>query len=116
MAPRIHNLEMRRGDTPIWRLTATYPDGTPFPLAGLTLRLVCRVAVADAAPLFTLAAGSGITVIDAAGGVFEAVPPASATSGLTATTHAVYEVEASGGGRTHTLIAGRLSIIADVAR
>lgn len=115
-------LEMRRGDTPIWDVAVTETvDGvtSPFDLTGATLYFTAKQSLGEADPgLFQLTNGAGITVTDAAGGLATIQPARDDTSGLTADWRGFWDVQVSRDGteQTHTVLNGTLLIVRDVTR
>lgn len=89
-------LKMKRGDTPIWDVAVTTPDGAPFDLTGYTPWFTAKRAIEDADPgVFQLTTGAGITVTDAAGGLLSIQPRRADTSGLSQDVKLIVDVQLS---------------------
>lgn len=111
-------LEMRRGDTPIWELAVT-EDGAAFNLTGATLYFTAKLALDDADPgVFQLTNSAGITITDAAAGEAEIQPRRADTNALTSDVTLFWDVQVSiaGSSETFTVLNGTLVIRRDVTR
>ena len=115
-------LEMRRGDTPLWDLAVVDADGDPLDLSGWTVRMTAKTSVdqPDADAVFQLSTVDGtIVVTDAAGGLATMQPARDDTSGLTADTACFWDVQIARDGapdETFTVASGTLLIVRDITR
>lgn len=118
-------LTLRRGDTTGWDLAVVDTAGAPFNLAGCTLYFTAKrlLTDADAAAVFQLTNGAGITITDAAGGLARITPRRADTSSLTEDVRLFVDVQISRGtDETYTVwpVAddwpGELIITRDVTR
>jgi hypothetical protein len=117
---------MKRGDTPIWDVAVTNPDGTPFDLTGYVAYFTAKRLITDADPgVFQLSVGAGITVTSAIGGLLAIQPPRTATNTLTEDVRLFVDVqisETAGALQTFTVWPsdddwpGELVIVRDVTR
>jgi hypothetical protein len=113
---------LRRGDTPIWRIVVTDYDGSPFNLAGYTIRMTAKRDVndSDADAVFQLSTTDGtITITDAAGGIAQAQPERSSTDTLTNDIAVYWDVQLAEDGApnvTYTVDNGTLQIVRDITR
>ena len=101
-----HNLEMVRGDTLLFHLTA---EG--FDQAATQVTMTCRRG--DAAPIFQKTLGDGVTALTTETYRVRVAPAdtADATPGLYD-----YDVEVQIGGDVYTPVYGKLRLIADATR
>lgn len=92
-------LTMRRGDTPLWDVAVTNPDGTPFDLTGYVAYFTAKRSLADADPgVFQLTIGGGVTITSAAGGLLTIQPRRADTNTLTEDTRLFVDVQISESG------------------
>jgi hypothetical protein len=64
------DFEMFSGDTKVIRVTATDENGAPLDLSGVDI-IWALAKKAGGVPIFTKDIGNGISIVDAAAGIFE---------------------------------------------
>ena len=110
--PAEHPLKLRQGDT--YKRTLTWVvNRVPVNLTGYDARLQIRESADDSTPALD---ASDYLTLGGAAGTIEVEIPASETSDLDPGRY-VYDLEVeSGGGEITTLIAGSLTVTAEVTR
>lgn len=110
--PAKHSLKLRQGDT--YKRTLTWiVNKTPVNLTGYDARLQIREDPDDATPALD---ASDYLTLGGAAGTIEVEIPASETADLEPGRY-VYDLEVeSGGGEVTTLIAGSVTVTAEVTR
>lgn len=112
------DLTMYRGDDRDFTITAT-EDGSPLDLTGATVRFTAKRDAVDAddAAVIAKTSDTGIAIDeDPTTGVAVITIEAADTEDLRASATLVYDVQVTRGGRTLTVLAGHLAVIADVSR
>ena len=97
--PGEYNFKIFQGSTFRRRFTFRDNDGNPINLTGSLLRLQCRPQFDSTLKIIDIDSASkgGITIIDAAGGVFEVELSAAATAAITEGGYYDIEMEATNG-------------------
>lgn len=111
------NQSFVRGDTFVMTCVAILSQSnTPLDLTGCTLTLTARYQVTDTSAVFTLTSpSSGITIVNAAGGIFEVTIPASATASVPLTrTVLQFDIQYALSSTRYTLTRGTFTILPDV--
>ena len=111
-------IKMWRGDDQQISIAVTDDADAPQDITGWDLWLTGKTAKTDldAAAVFQLTIGSGITVVSAAGGTAPALLANDDTSGLSDDSTVLYvDLQAKdGSGDIHTLQAGLITVYADI--
>lgn len=115
-------LEMRRGDTPVFNLSVFDPDdnNAPIDITGATIWMTAKASKDDADPgVFQISTTSGdITITDGSGGRARIVVPANATSAFTADRTLFFDVQVKllVSSRVHTPVEGTLVVKRDITK
>lgn len=114
-------LRMFRGDTPTFLITVTDRVGAAFDISGYEIWFTAKNNKddPDASAVFQITTVTGdIVITSGVGGLAEATPPASATSGFTADRQLFYDVQLRNAAltRTYTVAAGTLTVTRDITR
>lgn len=112
-------LTMYRGDSAVFNLAAKQSDGSALNLTTGTLYFTVKSnsRQADVDALCQKSSGSGITVTDAAGGLFTVTLSPSDTVDAYAPSYMLWDVQyVTSGGNVYTLAGGALLIKADITR
>lgn len=109
--PAAQNLTIVRGDTETLVITVTSDGTTPINIAGRSYRAQIR-REKDAG---TIAASFNCTVTNAAGGQVTCVLSAVDSAGLTVGTN-YWDFEENNSGIVTTIVAGAVTVLADVTR
>lgn len=113
-------LEMVRGDTPVWELAVTDKNGAPYDISGSTIWMTAKNNIddTDLAAIFQLSTTTGeITLTTPLSGLAQIIPTAAATSGLTADAQLYYDIQVrTPANRTFTVVKGTLIVSRDVTR
>lgn len=104
------NLSFYKGEDVV--LTVTMTPATS--IAGWTLQFTLRKQFGDAAALVTKTTGAGITITDAANGVFKVTVASADTAGLDLRAY-VYDIQRTDTGSRTVLTIGNLTLLPEVA-
>lgn len=105
-------LRMYRGDATVFPLAALNADGSAMDISAGALTFTAKKSRSPASsPVMQYTEGDGITVTDAAGGLFEVKTTPADTSSLYAPQYLFWDVEfVTSGGDPITLITGDLLV------
>lgn len=103
------SLEMHSGNTRYIQVTVKKSDGTAYDLTGKTINFAVRLTKEGATLFSKSSPSSGITIINAAGGIFKIqIDPADTTS--LADDNYYHETKITSGSEVVTVLDGRLKI------
>ena len=93
-------------------------NDVPLDIAGATIEWQVRTNVKSAVKLLDLSVGSGITITDAANGIFTVEATAAETILLPSPSNAVHDLDIvrTQDSKRTTILAGSVSIVAEVTR
>lgn len=116
MAAGRYDIIVEQGAT--WTRTITVTDdGTPRDLSGYTIRMQVRSKHSSETVLLEMTTGNGITITDAAGGVFVVQLTAEQTGALPRVNGYRYDLELEdGAGVVTRLLEGRFTVSPEVTR
>lgn len=112
-------LEMYRGDSALWPMTAYQADGQPLNISTGSLYFTVKSSTRqlDAAAILQKTVGSGITVTDGANGGFTVELDSADTSSVYAPQVYQWDIQyVTTGNKVYTLLGGDILIKADVTR
>jgi len=111
MTTTAQNFEIYKGDDLTLQVTVKNADGTAKDLTGATIKWQLSTGVNATPPLLSKAVGTGITITNAAGGVFEIAIAQSDTASMPAKDTYYHEAEVTdGAGKKSTVLTGTAKV------